>query len=349
MNLSRISLYNVFSEYLKSLTDIEVIQILTSGQRVNSTWGTALNVTINHTQLFIKIIPITTLENKPENYRHTANLFELPTCYQYGIGSAGFSVWRELWAHITTTEWVISEKCHNFPILYHWRVLPNYHEFFNLKIEDKKIIKRGMNKNANFWGGLQSVRTRLKALQQTPAHLVLFLEYIPYTVTKLLEQKLSLGDEKALIMIEKDLLRTIEFMNNNGMIHFDIHGDNMLTDGHHLYLTDFGLVMSSEFFLSDLELNFFHKHLHYDRYWAITNLIACTITTLYGNSNYNKKKHYLVSKSSNKISQIIINKYLSIAIKMEKFYRNLKKDKNTLYPQNQLNEIWNRFASKFIE
>lgn len=35
--------------------------------------------------VFVKKVPITGFELKPDNYRSTANIFNLPMCYQYGI------------------------------------------------------------------------------------------------------------------------------------------------------------------------------------------------------------------------------------------------------------------------
>jgi len=40
--------------------------------------------------VFVKRIPLTHLERRPEHAGSTANLFGLPVCYQYGVGSTGF-------------------------------------------------------------------------------------------------------------------------------------------------------------------------------------------------------------------------------------------------------------------
>lgn len=45
-------------------------------------------------------MPLTDVELRPENVRSTANLFGLPTFYQYGVGSAGFGARRELAVHL---------------------------------------------------------------------------------------------------------------------------------------------------------------------------------------------------------------------------------------------------------
>lgn len=67
-------------------------------------------------------------------------------CYQYGVGSTGFGAWRELAAHVMTTNWVITGQCPNFPIMYHWRILED---------TDSKIISDeeqiALDKDATYW------------------------------------------------------------------------------------------------------------------------------------------------------------------------------------------------------
>lgn len=42
--------------------------------------------------MFVKRVPLTDLERRPENVRSTANLFELPLFCHYGIGGPGFGL-----------------------------------------------------------------------------------------------------------------------------------------------------------------------------------------------------------------------------------------------------------------
>ena len=93
--------------------------------------GKSALISIDDTSVFVKKVPLTDLEQLPQHFMSTANLFNLPLGYQYGIGSAGigsagFGAWRELAAHIMTTNWVITGECANFPIMYHWRILPSH-------------------------------------------------------------------------------------------------------------------------------------------------------------------------------------------------------------------------------
>lgn len=66
------------------------------------------------TPVFVKRIPLTDLERRPEHVRSTANLFDLPLFCHYGvglIGGAGFGAWRELAVHTMTTNWALAGEC----------------------------------------------------------------------------------------------------------------------------------------------------------------------------------------------------------------------------------------------
>ncbi|MFD4525693.1 hypothetical protein ACFWP7_17540 [Streptomyces sp. NPDC058470] len=61
--------------------------------------------------VFVKRVPLTDLERRPENVRSTANLFGVPSFCQYGIGGGpGFGAWRELSVHTMTTNWVLGGR-----------------------------------------------------------------------------------------------------------------------------------------------------------------------------------------------------------------------------------------------
>jgi hypothetical protein len=80
------------------------------------------------TPVFVKRVPLTDQERQPEHVRSTANLFDLPVFCQYGIGSIGgpgFGAWREVAVHTMTTKWVLAAEYEGFPLMYHWRVLPD--------------------------------------------------------------------------------------------------------------------------------------------------------------------------------------------------------------------------------
>ena len=55
------------------------------------------------------------------NPSSTANLFDLPLFYHYGVGSSGFGVWRELDACLRASAWALSGEGPHFPQVHHWR------------------------------------------------------------------------------------------------------------------------------------------------------------------------------------------------------------------------------------
>jgi serine/threonine protein kinase len=61
-----------------------------------------------------------------------------------------------------------------------------------------------------------------------------------------------------------ELRRTITFLRQNGIIHFDLYFDNIMTDGTKPYLADFGLLLDKRFALNDAERLFFRNHTYYD-------------------------------------------------------------------------------------
>lgn len=136
---------------------------------------------VDGTSVFIKRVPLTDLERLPENVRSTANIFGLPTFCQYGIGGPGGGAWRELAVHAMTTNWVLAGECEGFPLMYHWRVLPDSTPL----PEELADVERAVA----YWGGGSQVRRRIEALQQSSASLALFLEYIPQNLREWLGEQ----------------------------------------------------------------------------------------------------------------------------------------------------------------
>lgn len=71
-------------------------------------WGKHYTLDIGQSKVFVKRIPVT--EREYACMFSTQNLYDLPTYYNYGVGSAGFGVYRELITHIKTTNWVLSDE-----------------------------------------------------------------------------------------------------------------------------------------------------------------------------------------------------------------------------------------------
>ncbi len=54
----------------------------------------------------------------------------------------------------------------------------------------------------------------------------------------------------------------------------DAHFANILTDGDHCYLTDFGLALSRGFQLDADEMSFFERHKNFDRCTALVRAVV---------------------------------------------------------------------------
>lgn len=274
LNDDRAKTFYTLSSRLNLMSDEQLSELLV-GEKKRSNWGENMRIEVDGTPVFVKFVPLTDLERKPENMRSTRNLFGLPPYLQYGVGSPGFGVWRELDAHIMTTDWVLSGACPNFPLLYHWRVLPAES---NKDDETERNLKITKIKNVTkTWDDAPGVRNRLEALDNATAHVVLFLEYIPELVPTLLTKAFETGDaaaETAVKMVFSNLVNICNFMREHDFLHFDLNFHNMLTDGKQVYLTDFGLATSLKFELSNEEQEFFRQHRSDDMYRAIGGILS---------------------------------------------------------------------------
>jgi hypothetical protein len=300
------------------------------------------------TRVFVKRVPLTDLERQPENTRSTANMFALPAFCQYGIGSPGFGAWRELAVHTMTTNWMLAGSHEGFPQMYHWRVLPDSQPCLPEELAD---VERAVA----CWGGGSQVRFRIEALRQSSASIALFLEYIPHNLHEWLGVQVSAGDEaanRALTMVEKELEAGTSFMNTRGLLHFDAHFENILTDGQRLYFADYGLAVSSRFELSQDESRFFDRHLTYDRCYTATHLVRWLATALYGYQG--EDRDALVRKCSEgerprgipEAAAAILTRYAPLAAVMSDFYRKLQRQsKNTPYPLEKIRKLDGMYSS----
>lgn len=329
------------SEKLGALSDEMLSKLILNAKPMHSgIGGDSALLTIEGTPIFVKNIPLTDLEREPKHFLSTANLFELPLYYQYGVGSAGFGAWRELVAHTMTTNWVLSEKCPNFPILYHWRILPG-------KPKNLNISHWGDLENyTQYWENSRAIQKRAEAIHNATTHIVLFLEYVPQTLHQWLGDQLKLGEsqaEKAISFVERVLKTTNDFINANELIHFDAHFENILTDGKMICFSDFGLVLSSKFDLTKEEKEFLSAHRTYDRCATIVNLLHCIITNLYGKDQWEVRlRDFLNGKLDEPSPSItaLIKRYAPIALVMDEFYQNLQKEtKSTPYPAVHLESL----------
>ena len=329
MNRSnRLVTYSTVSTELALLSDERLAKLLEEATHIGtSIGGTAVLLNVRGTSIFVKKILLTDIERVPENRMSTANLFNLPVFCQYGIGldigSPGFGAWRELAAHTMSTNWVLAGESSNFPLMYHWRVLPRSMQK-PLTSEQLKQLER----EVEYWDGSLAIRTRLEAKKQASAEVVLFLEYVPEDLNTWFGKQIAEGGsvaESACIMVESNLKAITAFMNARDLLHFDAHFRNILTDGHQLYFTDFGLATSPRFDLSEVEAEFYKNHSTYDRCYIVTHLVNWLIGVLFGSENRNTIIHeYAIGTGDRTFGPVvgsIITRYAPIAVVMNEFYR----------------------------
>lgn len=178
--------------------------------------------------VFVKRVPLTDLELRVEHHGCTRNLFELPTFYQYGVGSAGFGAWRELAAHRTVSDWVRQGRSARFPLLHHWRILPVRPEPLEPTAIDTWVLR---------WGGHPAIRRRLTALSAAPGSLVLFMEHVGHRLDRWLAARSATGGSSAAAayaMVDRSLESTTRLLAEHDFVHFDAHMHNLLTDGHEI-------------------------------------------------------------------------------------------------------------------
>jgi hypothetical protein len=269
---ARLAAYGTVSTHLSLLSDRQLGESVAAADPLGSgIGGRSAELDIDGTRIFVKRIPLTDVETRAENARSTANLFGLPMFYQYGVGSAGFGAWRELAVHTMTTNWVLGNQYEGFPLMYHWRVLTDS--------PPEGFVDEfgGIDGAVTHWEGSPAVRERLEAIGRSSSSLVVFLEHVPQTLSTWLAGHRDAapqgGDGSPYPWLEEALARGTAFMSSHGLVHFDAHFCNILTDGRLLYFADFGLALSSGFELSEAEAEFLSHHLAYDRCYTASHLL----------------------------------------------------------------------------
>ncbi len=276
--------------------------------------------------VFVKRVPLTERELRPEHARSTANLFGLPTWYQYGVESAGFGAWRELAVHALTTRWVLADAYDGFPLTYHWRVLPD--------TPPEGFVEEfgGVDGAVAHWEGSPAVRARLEAIGRAPPGLALFLEYVPHTLAGWLDERrdapMAGGRSALLEWAEEGLARGTAFLRSRRVVHFDAHFANVLTDGDLLYFADFGLALSSRFALSADESRFLTEHLAYDHAYTASHLLRHhVLADLREGGEYRRfLEDWLAGRSRAAVSAgrgAIIDRHARVALPLHDFHHDL--------------------------
>ena len=256
MYQERLSRYFTLQRQLAGLSSQHVMRLLTQADYTQG-WGVNQTLELANLPTFVKRIPLTALE--AEHAFDTANLFNLPMYYHYGVGSAGFGAFRELLVHIKSTSWVLENACAAFPLLYHYRIMPAQAPW-------KQRSAEALARHLQFWNNSAEVATFLAARATAPFELVLFLEYFPET----LHTRLSCEPHQAEALLRQAEVG-LQFLNQQGVLHLDAHLANILTDGERVVLSDFGLALDLAFDLTPEEQDFWQAHVGYDQ----AQLIGC--------------------------------------------------------------------------
>jgi hypothetical protein len=220
--------------------------------------------------VFAKRIPIT--DRELAHPRSTANLYDLPTCCHYGmyrLASPSVGAWRELAANLSVTEGVLAGEAASFPLLYDWRVLPGRAPIAAEHQDIDAVVAQ--------FGGAPSVRIRLEELAAATASLVLFLEYLPYSLLDRLTDPVAQADT-----LERQLFEIVASLRRRELLHMDGHFGNIRADEDRLYLVDFGLATSPRFELSNAERDFVAEHAGHDADYAAMRLVNWLVTTVCG-------------------------------------------------------------------
>lgn len=343
---ARLTAYSAVSTSLALRSDRRLGELVDAAVPLGSgIGGRSALLEIGGKPVFVKRVPLTDMELLPEHARSTANLFGIPTFCQYGVGGGpGFGAWRELAVHIMTTNWVLGGEYQGFPMMYHWRVLPDTAGPPEELADVERVVA--------YWGGRPEVRRRVEALQRSSASLALFLEYIPRTLDEWLAEQVQAGEDsadRASSLVEGELEAGTAFMNARGLLHFDAHFQNILVDGRRLYFADYGLAVSSRFDLSPSETSFFALHSTYDRCYTRSWLVNRLITNLYG---YGREEREALIRAcaagaappdGPPKATAILSRHAPLAAVMTDFYVKVQEeDRATPYPSEALRRALTR-------
>lgn len=280
--------------------------------------------------------------------RSTANLFGLPAFCSYAlgqdaVGSPGFGAWRELAAHELTTGWARAGRFAGFPLLHHWRLLP--------RTQRPAADAAELERQVDAWAGSGAVRQRLVALAEAPAVLVLFLEHWPSTVHRWLQERVAAdGGAGAIEQVDRQLEAAVRFFDRAGLVHFDVHLENVLTDGRDVCFTDFGLAVHERFDLDPDETGFLARHRPsaadpgYDRAFARTYLARWLVAEFLGAFRADADAVLREAAAGTDVglppaAASIVARDAALALVMTGFYRDLRTRRDTPYPADAVREL----------
>ncbi len=330
MNLAaRRSAHRAVSTSLSRLSDRALLEALETAEPLGAgIGGQTVLLRVDGTPVFVKHLPLTELDRRPENVRSTANLFDLPmACHYGGRGGPGFGAWREVAVQAMTTDWVLAGEHEGFPLMYHWRVLPHSAPL----PEELADIEAAVA----YWGGAPQVRRRLEELERSSASIALFLEYLPQNVFQWLREQIAAGGaaaDEACALLDRELESGISFMNSRGVLHFDTHFQNLLTDGERVYFADYGLAISSRFELAKEELEFFERHQAYDRRYTAMSASQWLIAEVFGSGRAEREERLRAYVHGEPVvgmppaAAAFVQRHAPAALAMTEFFRALMEE-----------------------
>lgn len=246
----RKKLYYSFNSKLSELSNADLIRLVNKG-KISEGWGGNSLIKVDQKKVFVKTVPLT--QKEYENSFDTRNILKLPLFYNYGVGSAGLGAFRELVAHIKTTNWVLDDSHHSFPLMYHYRIVKNTNaKTYSVPGDPKKYVEN--------WNNSKSIERYVSERKTPPYEIILCLEYFPNVMHEWIE-----SNSNKIQVFSKKIYKTFDFLKQNKIIHFDAHWRNILVDDSgEPYLTDFGLVLDYSYCSTEKEKEFFNNHSFYD-------------------------------------------------------------------------------------
>jgi len=132
-----------------------------------SGWGQTGLVVINGQKVFVKRIPVTVLDMA--NAYSTKNLYRIPAWYNYGVGSAGFGAFRELAAHLKTTNWVRDGTFSGFPLLHYHRILTS---------DERGPDTSNLREYVDYWNVSKTIQSYMDGRGDCKHQLLISLEFL---------------------------------------------------------------------------------------------------------------------------------------------------------------------------
>lgn len=267
---------------LRRLDDDALRELVAAGEPLGEgIGGPTRRLSVGGIPVFVKQLPLTDLERRPEHRGSTADLFGLPVACHYGIGSPGFTAWREVAAAAAASDAVVAGRAGHFPLLHHWRVLARPGAGASQlppELADVRAV-------VEFWDGSDAVRRRLLGLAGATATVTLFCEHLPTDLAGWLSARAREGEAALTAALDRVVPRLhalLAWLDREGWVHMDAHFENILTDGHELFLTDFALALLPTFDLSPAERAFAADHATYDASYLLAHLAAWLVLALTG-------------------------------------------------------------------